>query len=536
MHETQARFAFSQGPTLTMTEPAQIICPACQQKNMFRPNARFCQHCGNDIVLNNDDPTDNRRYFITRVIKKGGQGAVYEGIDAEGRVYAIKEMLDRVDDLKERKEALERFNAEAVLLQRLSHPRIPRIYSHFTDEGKHYVTMDFIRGEDLEEIVEREGKLSEERVLVLADQICDVLSYLHNSGYIYRDMKPSNVMIERATGNVKLIDFGIAKNFKPNERGTQIGTPGYAPPEQYQGLATPASDIYALGATLHHMLTGRDPTDNPPFSFPSAINLNPKLSRRTSDALDKALKMKPEERWATVAEFRATLRPLAGQAPQQVRVAQPTVALPGAAAQVGATPAIKPGVPTTRPPQPAPAAPPAPPPPVARPVAPAPPPPVSPASRAPSAAPAAPKQPARRRGGFAAFIAGVVRGLFTLLLMLILLVAGTGVGLYFLAPELLYQTVPWVEQIVPRPTSTAPSLTLRSFETTVEITVPSETSETAILAALREEFARQAKAQLGEATIVNTSSASTVGGFERIDGGNGQSIVRASMRGFVQAP
>jgi hypothetical protein len=121
-------------------------------------------------------------------------------------------------------------------------------------------------------------------------------------------------------------------------------------------------------------------------------------------------------------------------------------------------------------------------------------------------------------------------------LLLLLLVAGTGVGLYFLAPDLLYRTVPWVEQVVPRPTSTTPALTLRSFETTVEVTVPSETSETAILAALREEFARQAKAQFGEATIVNTSSASTIGGFERIDGGNGQSIIRATMRGFIQAP
>jgi tRNA A-37 threonylcarbamoyl transferase component Bud32 len=529
MQKTEARVAFSQGSKVTMTETVQIICPSCHQRNMFRPNARYCQHCGKDIVLNNDTPTDNRRYFITRVIKQGGQGAVYEGIDAQGQVYAIKEMLDRVNDPRERKEALERFNAEAALLQQLTHPRIPRIYSHFTDEGKHYVTMDFIRGEDLEEIIEREKSLPEARVLELADQICDVLGYLHNAGYIYRDMKPSNVMIERTNGTIKLIDFGIAKNFKPNERGTQIGTPGYAPPEQYQGLATPASDIYALGATLHHVLTGRDPTDNPPFSFPSAINLNPKISRRTSDALDKALKMKPEERWATVAEFRATLRPLPAQ-PQQVRVAQPTVALPGAAAQVGVPPAANPGVPTVRPPQrPASAAPP-------RPAAP--PPPIVPAPpiARPSIAPAQKQQPVRKRGGFAAFIAGLVRGFFTLVLMLVLLVAGTAVGLYFLAPNLLYDTLPWVEQVVPRPTPTAPDLTLRSFETLIEINVPSETSESAVITALREEYDRQAKAQLGEATIVNTGSVSTVGGFERVDAGNGQTTVRATMRGFVQAP
>lgn len=296
-------------------------------------------------MLNNDKPSDDRRYFITRIIKKGGQGAVYEGIDQDERVYAIKEMLDNFIDPDERSEALERFNAEATLLQKLSHPRIPRIYSHFTDEGRHYLTMDFIHGKDLEQIIECDGPIPESQVLIWADQICDVLEFLHSKGLIYRDMKPSNVMIEEASGNVKLIDFGIAKVFKATERrGTQIGTPGYAPPEQYQGLATIVSDIYSLAATLHHALTGRDPTQHAPFTFPPAHEVQPHISPRVSHALAQALQMRPEDRIGTVAEFRALLLPpsVAPNVKIRVRPRQP-VAMPGAAAaQVAVLPTAQP--------------------------------------------------------------------------------------------------------------------------------------------------------------------------------------------------
>lgn len=234
----------------------EILCPSC-----YQPNARkayICAYCRHDLTLNNDQPSDHLRYWLTRVIKSGGQGAVYEGIDQHGKTYAIKEMLDRFDDPRERNEAVMRFNSEAELLQQLTHPRIPRVYSHFTDEGRHYLTMDFVHGTDLDTLLERNPQgFPEAQVLEWAMQISDVLGYLHDKGLIYRDVKPSNIMVEQ-DGGIKLVDFGIAKVFTPTQRGTQIGTPGYAPPEQYQGLATPQSDIYALAATLHHLLTGRD--------------------------------------------------------------------------------------------------------------------------------------------------------------------------------------------------------------------------------------------------------------------------------------
>ena len=334
-------FVRTSGNMMTAVEVQHILCPICHKFNLRR--ALFCQHCGNSVVLNSDGP----RYYITRIIKAGGQGAVYETIGDDGQVYAVKEMLDRFTDLKEREEAINRFDDEAQILQRLSHPRIPHVYANFKDEGRQYLAMDFVRGQDLEQIIEHEGTIPELQALEWADQICDVLGYLHNNGLIYRDMKPSNIMVESQSRGIKLVDFGIAKVLQPSERGTQIGTPGYAPPEQYQGLATRESDIYALGATLHHMVTGRDPRDEVPFSFPPVQSLKPSVSKRTSDAIARALQMRPDDRYHSVAEFRALLRPLRPQ-PAQVRRVPVTPALP-IQPQVAARPAPQLSVPSEPP-------------------------------------------------------------------------------------------------------------------------------------------------------------------------------------------
>src|SRR5689334_13285423 len=417
----------SAAPPITrtsMAEAQQILCPNCHKPNLGR--AKLCQHCAHDMVLNNDGP----RYYITRVIKAGGQGSVFETIGDDGQVYAVKEMIDNFTNPKDRTEAIDRFEAEAKMLRRLSHPRIPKVYADFKDEGRQYLAMEFVRGEDLEEVIRKHpGGLPEQQVLEWADEICDVLGYLHShkpEPIIFRDMKPSNVMIE-PDGKVKLIDFGIAKVFQRAERGTQIGTPGYAPPEQYQGLATVESDIYALAATLHHMLTGRDPRDEPPFSFPPAYGLKPTISRRTSEALQKALQMNPDDRFQSIAEFRDALRPLPPPAPQ-VQVSQKTTVLtPPQAAAPAATP-ISPSLSAGKPPvQPAVQARPAAP---AVPIAGIP----TPAG-APIAAPAPQAQP-RRSGGFGRFLGG--------LLVLLLVVGLIGATLVFAFPSIADQVLPGV--------------------------------------------------------------------------------------------
>jgi serine/threonine-protein kinase len=479
-----------------MAQSQTILCPICHQENTFGSN--FCMHCGANIILNDDQPSDEQRYFITRIIKQGGQGSVYEGIDQHGQVYAIKEMLDRFTDPKERAEATRRFNAEAAILQKLRHPRIPRVYSHFTDEGRHYLTMDFIRGDDLESMIERRQTIPENEVLEWAGQICDVLDHLHTEGLVYRDVKPSNIMIDHADGGVKLVDFGIAKILKPSERGgTQIGTPGYAPPEQYQGLATPASDIYALGATLHHLLTGRDPTEQPPFSFPPAHEANPRVSRQTSNALQQALKMKPEERFATVRGFRAALLPAPGEQPAQVRVATPPSFPP---MSPGAASAARPAASSQ---------------PVARP-APAPQPRQSVSVQRPVR-----RQPVSRPwlGGFNRFRYGL-----TVVMVVIALTAGGGMFLWVFNDGNMAQPQNEPGAFVPmRPTLE------------VEATLPVDASDNAIQDALRAAYIAEVEQRYEDARI-NEITITRVGEWEVVSREGDQVRYRATMESFVTIP
>jgi outer membrane protein assembly factor BamB/tRNA A-37 threonylcarbamoyl transferase component Bud32 len=213
------------------------------------------------------------RYRILGIIGMGGMGAVYQARDLNfqnvTRVCAVKEMINLAQDPQLREQTVKNFEREAETLALLSHPAIPQIYDYFSFGDRAYLVMEFIQGRDLEQILNSTDKfLPVEQVLKWAIAICDVLSYLHNNQppVVFRDMKPANVMIDHRR-QVRLIDFGIAKQFQIGQPGTMIGTEGYSPPEQYKGEASPAGDIYALGATLHHLLTRRDPRLEPPFSF-----------------------------------------------------------------------------------------------------------------------------------------------------------------------------------------------------------------------------------------------------------------------------
>jgi serine/threonine-protein kinase len=475
------------------------------------------------MALNNDGP----RYYITRVIKQGGQGAVYETIGDDGKIYAVKEMLDRFTDPKERAEAIDRFETEAELLQHLTHPRIPRVYSAFKDEGRNYLAMDFVRGEDMEQLLQREGALPESQALGLAEQLCDVLDYLHRKGFIYRDMKPSNIMLDRASGGIKLVDFGIAKVFEPSNRGTQIGTPGYAPPEQYQGLATPASDIYALGATLHHMLTGRDPRDEKPFSFPSVHELKPSVSQRTAAAIAKALQMKADDRYHSAQAFWNDMRPQPVP-PSQVRVAPATVALP-------AQPAVAaPAQPLVAPRTAAPA-------PVAAKSASARPPrttpPVGTRLELPTQAstPATSQQPAQpvapdpvRR-----FLRWLSNALVRLVIILVVLAALAGV-LIWQAPQVVQPYGEIINRYIPGLVQTPPaSVRLVPFSTgTIEVVVPPDQDVRTVFVAA---YTQLAKAQHGADAVINAAALSYIGGEpQKVADEPGGARYRGEMTGFVQ--
>jgi tRNA A-37 threonylcarbamoyl transferase component Bud32 len=293
------------------------ICPVCGTQN--RLTAHFCSHCGNYLaagakVLAPGTRLYNR-YIIVRMLKQGGMSVIYLAQDTHlgNRICVVKEMMPQAGDQQARQQAVQWFEREAILLSRLQHPNIPRVTDHFAESGRYYLVMDYVEGENLEEILRREGRpwLDESRVVNWAAQICDVLAYLHeqNPPIIFRDMKPANVMLQR-DGRIKLIDFGIARHFAPSPSGTAVGTPGYAPPEQYFGRAEPRSDLYALGATLHHLLSGRAPDPYIPFAL--LRTLNPNITSELEAIVAKALSQNPQDRQQSAREFRRALENLGG--------------------------------------------------------------------------------------------------------------------------------------------------------------------------------------------------------------------------------
>jgi len=256
------------------------------------------------------------RYLVLGVLGSGGMSSVYKGRDLHfpnvTKLVAVKEMINMASDPTMHEMVVRNFEREADLLATLSHPSIPRIYDYFSQDSSSYLVMEFIEGKDLEAIVrETEDFLSVEQVVSWGVELCDVLNFLHNhqpQPVIFRDMKPSNVMVDQH-GHVRLIDFGIARVFQPGQKGTMIGTEGYSPPEQYRGDASPAGDIYALGATLHHLLTRRDPRSEPPFSFAERpiTPLNAKVSADIEAVINGALAYDPKDRFPSADAMKMAL-------------------------------------------------------------------------------------------------------------------------------------------------------------------------------------------------------------------------------------
>ncbi|MGJ3240426.1 MAG: PQQ-binding-like beta-propeller repeat protein [Anaerolineae bacterium] len=252
------------------------------------------------------------RYKIEGQLGGGGQGAVYQARDLNfpdsRRLVAIKEMHVTTNDANLRASTMKTFKREANILATLNHPAIPKIYDFFEKNDRAYLVMEYINGRDLEAILSRTKTLPIDKIIEWAIDLCDVLQYLHNhqpEPIIFRDMKPANIMID-SLGKVRLIDFGIAKAFVSGVPQTMIGTEGYSAPEQYKGKANPLSDVYSLGATLHHIITRADPRLEPPFSFSERpiTSFNEDASPELEQTLMRALEFEPDRRYQSCAEMR----------------------------------------------------------------------------------------------------------------------------------------------------------------------------------------------------------------------------------------
>ncbi|MBP9110278.1 MAG: protein kinase [Pyrinomonadaceae bacterium] len=261
------------------------------------------------------------RYQIAKKIGGGGMGAVYLAFDQNlgGVERAVKEMVQSSIEEEQQTKAIDDFKRESTILSTLDHPAIPTIYDYFFDdgEGRFYLVMKYITGGDLAGRLRSApaGKIEERQVTEWAIQVADVLAYLHGlpETIVYRDLKPSNIMLDGNTGRVMLIDFGIARAINQEEKGvTAVGTMGYAPPELFSGQVEPRSDIYSLGSTMFHLLTGADPQNNPLLIFdfqknPRPRQINSQLSDQMERILMRAVEYNADHRFSSAEEMRQTL-------------------------------------------------------------------------------------------------------------------------------------------------------------------------------------------------------------------------------------
>ncbi len=279
-------------------------------------------------ILLSPGTTLQDRYRIVELIGQGGMGAVYltEDLHLKGKRCALKEIDYSADTDPKVKAALrDQFHREAIALDNLDHPHLPKVFDYFSQDGRDYLVMDFIAGPNLKELLDQARKkgqvLPQGQVLEWADQICAALIHLHGQSppIIHRDIKPANVKLT-SDKVIKLVDFGLVKFLDSADPKTitllqALGTPTYAPLEQYgagTGRTDVRSDIYSLGATLYHLLTGRAPANAQqrflePGSLPRPRALNRRLSNLTEHLILKAMAIRPDERYQTIQEMRKDL-------------------------------------------------------------------------------------------------------------------------------------------------------------------------------------------------------------------------------------
>lgn len=265
------------------------------------------------------------RYEVVRAITSGGMGSIYEARDLQsgGRRVAVKQMLEHLMEGEQAAMFRQKFQSEINFLRKLQHPGIPQAYDSFILEGTYYMVMEFIVGRNLEQELEERMQLtgqpfSVDQIIRDTRQVLDILVYIHsqNPPLLHRDIKPANLIREHPSGRIKLVDFGMARLLEDPERTqTQLGTLGYSPLEQLQGKAERRSDIYALGATLHHLVTGVVPTV---LNIPPVMQLKPDLDPALAAIIDRACAMELSIRFTDAREMLQALDELRPHLPLAV--------------------------------------------------------------------------------------------------------------------------------------------------------------------------------------------------------------------------
>lgn len=251
------------------------------------------------------------KYRVLRVVGRGGMSVVYQAVnEKENKIWAIKEV--QKDSIRNFEGVRQNLIVETELLKRLEHPNLPKIAEVIDTADAVLIVMDYIEGNTLLKVIEESGAQDQDKAVGWALQLCDVLGYLHSRvpPIIYRDLKPSNVML-RPDGSIMLIDFGTAREFNPAvpEDTAWFGTQGYAAPEQYggRGQTDERTDIYCLGATLYHLVTGHNP-GKPPYEMVPIRQWDPELSSGLEQIILKCTQRDPRERYDNCAELAVDLR------------------------------------------------------------------------------------------------------------------------------------------------------------------------------------------------------------------------------------
>jgi serine/threonine protein kinase len=263
--------------------------------------------------LMSDLPSKIGNYEVQAEVGRGSLGTIYRAIDPKNqREVAIKTINTDLSS-QHRQAMIESMRKGAKLSQTLEHPGLVPVLEYVEKGDDAFAVMPFINGATLLETLDaNEGPLPVTDVLDGALKTCEVLIYLHKQPQplVFRDIKPGNIMVERESGRVYLTDLGITEIVSLVEDSLpKIGTEGYSPPEQYKGASDARSDVYALGASLHHLLTGRDPRQQPPFSFGEAPvrDLNPAIPEALAAIVEKATAYQADERYQSIEEMRDAL-------------------------------------------------------------------------------------------------------------------------------------------------------------------------------------------------------------------------------------